>query len=219
MPAIQRLARTDRRPNNTIMDIIWHGHACFTIKGKDATLVTDPFELGSKLPKLKADVVSLSGEGKIPEIEGTAKVLDWPGEFEVSDVAIVSLAPNGEESIIFTFALDGIRICHLGFLSHELSDEVLDRIGDVDVLLLPVGGGPVLDGKMAQKVMEAIEPRVVIPMLFGATESELKLTGPEEFLKAIGKTELEPREKYSLNGRSSLPEGNMEFVVLTPKLA
>lgn len=201
------------------MDILWHGHSCFTLKGKDATIVTDPFELGAKLPKLKGNIVSLSKEEKIAEVEGEAKVLDWPGEFEVSDVAIVSLAANGEETTIFTFVLDGIRICHLGFLAHELTDEILDRIGDVDVLLLPVGGDTVLDGKLAQKVMEAIEPRVVIPMLYAASDSDLKLGGAEEFLKAIGKTELEARDKYSLAGRSTLPEGNMEFVLLTPKLA
>lgn len=201
------------------MDIIWHGHSCFTLKGKDATIVTDPFKLGAVLPKLKANIVTLSGEGKMEEVDGEPKVLDWPGEFEVSDVAIVSLAPNGGESNIFTFALDGIRICHLGYLSAEISDEVIDQIGDVDVLLLPVGGEIVLDGKLAQKVMEAIEPRVVIPMLYSATDSDLKLSGAEEFLKAVGKTELEARDKYTLGGRSALPDGNMEFVILTPKLA
>ncbi len=163
------------------MDIIWHGHSCFTLKGKDATIVTDPYELGAKLPKLKANIITLSGEGKLAEVDGEAKTLDWPGEFEVSDVAIVSIAPNGEGSNIFTFALDGIRICHLGHLAQELSDEILDQIGDVDVLLLPVVGGIVVDGKTAQKVMEAIEPRVVIPMLYSATESELQLSGAEEF--------------------------------------
>lgn len=201
------------------MDILWHGHSCFTLKGKDATIVTDPFELGAKLPKLKANIVSLSKEEKAVEVEGEPKVLDWPGEFEVSDVAIVSVAANGEESVIFTFALDGIRICHLGFLAHELSDEVLNKIGEVDVLLIPVGGDVVMDGKLAQKVMESIEPRVVIPMFYSATDSDMKLSGPEEFLKAVGKTELEAREKYSLGSRSALPEGNMEFVLLTPKVA
>ncbi|QQR54708.1 MBL fold metallo-hydrolase [Candidatus Peregrinibacteria bacterium] len=201
------------------MDIIWHGHSCFSLKGKDATIVTDPFKLGAELPKLKADIVTLSGEGKTEEVEGDPKILDWPGEFEVSDVAIVSLAPNGGESNIFTFALDGIRICHLGYLSHEISDEVIDQIGDVDVLLLPVGGEIVLDGKLAQKVMEAIEPRVVIPMLYSASASDLKLSGAEEFLKAVGKTELEARDKYTIGARSALPDGNMEFILLTPKLA
>lgn len=200
------------------MDILWHGHTCFTIKGKSATIVTDPFELGSKLPKLKADIVSLSEEKEVLEVEGEPKILDWPGEFEVSDVAIEAIRPEGEESSIFIFAIDGIKICHLGFLSHELHDDVLDHIGDVDILMIPVGGGSVLDAKTAQKVVEAIEPRVVIPMLYNATETSLDIKGAEEFLKALGKMGQETVEKYSVAGRASLPDGSMGFVVLEPKL-
>jgi len=201
------------------MDITWHGHSCFTIKGKDATILTDPFEgLGVKLPKLKADIVSMSGEGEMVELEGTPKVLDWPGEFEIANVSIEAFSPNGEPFNIFIFAIDGLKICHLSYLSHELSDETLDRIGEVDILMVPVGGSEVLDGKTAQKVVEAIEPRVVIPMLYAATETKLKIKGAEEFLKAMGKTEKEPVEKFSISGRSSLPAENMEFVLLAPKL-
>lgn len=199
------------------MDIIWHGHSCFTLKSKDATIVTDPFDMGAKLPKLKADIVSLSGETEPVEVEGNPKVLDWPGEFEACNTPIESLPVDGDGAV-FIFMMDGVKVCHLGYLSHELSDEVLDHIGDVDVLLVPVGGDVVLDGKTAQKVVEAIEPRVVIPMLYSATESKLKIGGAEEFLKAVGKSELAPRDKYSVSGRSALPEGTMEFVVLEPKL-
>lgn len=201
------------------MDITWHGHSCFTIKGKDATIVTDPFEgLGVKLPKLKADIVSVSGEGEIAEVDGNPKVLNWPGEFEVSNVAIEALCPLGENFSIFIFALDGIKICHLGYLSHELTEELIDKIGEVDVLMIPVGGAEVLDGKLAQKVVEAIEPRVVIPMLYAATETKLNIGGAAEFLKAMGKTQVEPMEKFSLGSRSSLPEDRMEFALLTPKI-
>lgn len=201
------------------MDITWHGHSCFTIKGKDATIVTDPFEgLGVTLPKLKANIVSLSGEGKIAEIEGNPKVLDWTGEFEVAGVAIESLNPNGDSSNVFIFAIDGFKICHLSYLSHELSDETLEHIGEVDILMIPVGGGEVLDGKAAQKVVEEIEPRIVIPMLFAATETKLKIKGIEDFLKAMGKTQQEAIEKFSISSRSALPEEKMDFVLLAPKL-
>jgi L-ascorbate metabolism protein UlaG (beta-lactamase superfamily) len=201
------------------MDITWHGHSCFTIKGKDATIVTDPFEgLGTKLPKLKANVVSLSGEGETAEVDGNPKVLDWPGEYEVSNVAIEAICPLGENFNIFVFALDGIKICHLSYLSHELPEDLLDRIGEVDILMVPVGGSEVLDGKLAQKVVEAIEPRVVIPMLYAGTETKLKIGGIADFLKAMGKTATEPTEKYSVSSRSSLPEDRMDFVVLEPKL-
>lgn len=207
------------------MDITWHGHSCFTIRGKEAIIVTDPFVgLGAVLPKLKADIVTLSGEGEITEFEReettgkVPKTLNWPGEFEISNVSIEAFPPNGEPMNFFIFVLDGIKICHLAYLSHELSDEVLDHIGDVDVLMIPVGGHVVLDGKTAQKVVEAIEPRVVIPMLYAATDTKLKIGGSEEFLKAMGKTEREPIEKFSISTRSSLPEESMEFVLLTPKL-
>lgn len=201
------------------MDIIWHGHSCFTIKGKDATIVTDPFEgLGTKLPKFKADIVSLSGEGEIAELDEGAKVLNWPGEFEVSNVAIESICPLGESFNIFIFALDGIKICHLSYLSHELTEELVNQIGEVDILMIPVGGSEVLEGKAAQKVVEAIEPRVVIPMLYAATETKLKIGGAQDFLKAMGKTDVAPLEKYSIGSRSALPEDRMEFVMLSPKL-
>lgn len=200
------------------MDIFWHGHSCFTIKGKSATIVTDPFELGTKLPKLKANIVSLSEDIAAVEVEGNPKVLDWPGEFEVSDVAIEAIRPEGENSSIFIFAIDGIKICHLGFLTHELHDDVLDHIGDVDILMVPVGGGSVLDAKTAQKVVEAIEPRIVIPMLYNATETTLEIKGAEDFLKALGKMGQEAVDKYSVAARANLPEGSMGFVVMEPKL-
>ncbi|MFA6023802.1 MAG: MBL fold metallo-hydrolase [Candidatus Gracilibacteria bacterium] len=201
------------------MDIIWHGHSCFTIKGKDATIVTDPFEgLGVKLPKLKADIVSVSGEGELAEVDGNPKVLDWPGEFEVCSVAIESINLLAENLNIFIFAIDGIKICHLSALSHELSEELVNQIGEVDILMVPVGGAEVLDGKLAQKVVEAIEPRMVIPMFFAATDTKLGIGGPADFLKAMGKTEVIPAEKFSINSRASLPEDRMDFALLAPKI-
>jgi len=200
------------------MEIYWHGHSCFTIKSKEATIVTDPFKMGETLPPLKADIVTLCGEGEIAEVAGDPRVLDWPGEFEVKGISIESFHPNGDETNAFLFQVEGIHICHLGYLSHEISDEVLERIGDVDILLVPVGGGLVLDGKTAQKVVESIEPRIVIPMVYGATKTQLQIGGVEEFLKAVGKSELVPVEKFSIASRANLPEGTMEFVLLEPKL-
>ncbi|MFT7183954.1 MAG: L-ascorbate metabolism protein UlaG (beta-lactamase superfamily) [Oceanicoccus sp.] len=213
------------------MDITWHGHSCFTIKGESVTIVTDAYEgLGSKLPKLSAKILTfgdaLAGkEGTKLEIEG-AKVLDWPGEFEVSGVGIegFNAADNakeggaeGEDVNIFVFSVDGIKICHLSGLAHELSDDLLNHVGDIDILLLPVGGTVVLDGKRAKGVLESIEPRIVIPMYYSATESKLEIGGAEEFLKLVSKTELEAVKKFSVKDRSDLPDGLMEFVKLEPQ--
>lgn len=213
------------------MDIIWHGHSCFTIKGEEAIIVTDAYDgLGSSVPKVKADIVTFGDELAGKEAEQTsyegAKVIDWPGEFEVSGVAIEGFSADrfareggveGENVTVYVFAVDGIKICHLSGLAHELSAELLDHIGDVDILLLPVGGKAVLDGKKAHSVVESIEPRVVIPMYYSATNSKLEIGGAEEFLKAVGKTELAAEKKYTVKGKSALPDGLMEFVKLDPQ--
>lgn len=205
------------------MDIIWHGHSCFTLKGEDAVIVTDPYNgLGSTLPKLKAHVVTFgdahaqSVNAEAAEVEGSPKILDWPGEFEVAGVNIEALAQD--QGNIFLFNIDGMKVCHLGGLAHELSDETLELIGDVDILLIPVGGGSVLDAKPAQRLVEAIEPRVVIPMYFMSGESKMDIQGPSEFLKAVGKSNLEPLDKFTVKGRATLPEESMEFVLLEPQL-
>lgn len=215
------------------MDIIWHGHSCFTIKGENATIVTDPYNgLGTKLPKLTANIVSVGDKlaettGELAPVEGDPKVLDWPGEFEVSGVSIEAFSADrhakeggleGENVNLFVFAIDGIKVCHLSGLAHDLSDELLERIGDIDVLLLPVGGAEVLDAKVAQSVMDSIEPRVVIPMYTSETPTNFNIGGPEEFLKLVGKTELAAEAKYSVKGRSALPGDQTEFVRLEPKL-
>lgn len=208
------------------MKIKWHGHSCFSIEGDDATLVIDPYEgLGTDLPAFKADIVIFSDEladkeGKRMEIEG-AKVLDWPGEFEVSNVAIEGFSAKrharngdneGENVNVFVFVLDGVKFCHLSGLSHELSVELLDRIGDVDVLMIPVGGGVVMDAKTAQSVVESVEPRMVMPMYYSEGKTKLDLKGAEDFMKAFGKTELEAVSSYKLTGKSALSDGAMEFV-------
>lgn len=212
------------------MDITWHGHSCFTIKSKDATIVTDPYEgLGGPFPKLKADIVTLGDElaekkGSIAEVGGDPKILNWPGEFEISNIFIEGFsaekfakngASNGRNVNIYVFAVEGVKICHLSGLAHELSDELLERIGDVDILLVPVGGEEVLDGKTAQNVVEAIEPRVVIPMYFTDGDSKLKIGDASIFLKAVGKTELNAEKKYSVASKSSLPDDTMSFVLLS----
>jgi L-ascorbate metabolism protein UlaG (beta-lactamase superfamily) len=213
------------------MDITWHGHACVTIKGEDATIVCDPYEgLGNKLPKFKADIVTFGDalaeeKGTKVQVEGDPKILDWPGEFEVNGVAIEGVSAShsakegsqeGENVTVYVFVVDGIKICQLGGLSHELSVEALDRIGDVDVLLLPVGGGDVMDAKRAQKIMDTIEPRIVVPIYHSAAPSDLNISGSGEFLKLVGKTEQATESKLTIKGRSSLPEGIMIYTLLDP---
>jgi L-ascorbate metabolism protein UlaG (beta-lactamase superfamily) len=101
---------------------------------------------------------------------------------EHDDVAGTTRGPNS----IFCFTLGGLRVCHLGDLGQAaLRPEQIAAIGDVDVLIIPVGGGPTLGGEPAAAVVRALAPRLVIPMHYGTPQVDF-LEPPDAFLEALG---------------------------------
>jgi L-ascorbate metabolism protein UlaG (beta-lactamase superfamily) len=112
---------------------------------------------------------------------------------------------SGEETLIFCFAVNRVRFCHLGELGHTLTSEMVKKIGDVDVLMIKIGEGSNLDSKKAMDIIEEIEPRIVIPM--GSAETAASL-------KTLGIDEAETAEKFSIKKRSELPEEQMKYLVL-----
>ncbi|MEK7672747.1 MAG: MBL fold metallo-hydrolase [Patescibacteria group bacterium] len=186
------------------MEIIWHGNSCLTFKGKGGvTLITNPQTVSGKM---KGEIVLVSGPNdKAIEVEGSKNVVDWPGEYEMSDIPIFGL--QVDKTVIYCFEIEGIKICHLGELANTLTSETVKDIGDVDVLVIKVGAGSNLDGKKAMEVIEEIEPRVVIPM----TEDN----DAEMAIKSIGANQVETAEKFVIKSRSELPEDQMRYVALT----
>ncbi len=185
------------------MEINWHGQSSFTIKGSSATVAIDP-----QNDNIKANVVLFTKQDSESGIKD-AKILSWPGEYEVSNVsieAIPSVPPQDKPINIFTFAIDNIRICSLGTLSTDITEAMFERIGDIDILIVPVGSKDVLNTKQAQTIVEEIDPRVVILSCYEGA--------PSEFLKAVGKTDLSPKDKFSVKLKSELPEATTEFVLL-----
>ncbi|EKD63152.1 MAG: Zn-dependent hydrolase, partial [uncultured bacterium] len=218
------------------MEIIWHGHSCFTIKDKGVTIVTDPYtNLGTKLPALKADVVTLSdelvfSEGNVAKVEGEPKIFSWPGEYEVKGIGIEGynafhFAKSAEDEknanckiVIYNFFFNGYKICHLSGLGHRLTSELTESIGDVDILLVPIGGNLVIDYKKAIEVIEQIEPKIVIPMYYKIPGSKLDIGGLDEFLKAVGKTTVEPLESFEVKKKEELPIDRTDYIILKPML-
>ncbi len=216
------------------MDITWHGHSCFTIKEKGVTIVTDPYtNLGTKLPKLKADIVTLSDElidteGNIAEVAGEPRTLSWPGEYDIKGVGIEGysafhFAKSQETAekanckvVIYNFFVNGFKVCHLSGLGHRLTSELTESIGDVDVLLVPIGGNLVIDHKKAVEVIEQIEPKLVIPMYYKIKGSKLDVGELEPFLKAVGKTDAEEIETLEIKKVEELPSDKTDYVVLKP---
>jgi L-ascorbate metabolism protein UlaG (beta-lactamase superfamily) len=159
------------------MDITWHGNTCFTLKGKTVTVVTNPDK--SIKTALKGEIVlsSLGEDAELAEVKDSKKAFDWPGEYEVAEVPIIGLKAwtrskskeeedgqkAGEGTIIFFFDLEGVKVCHLGGLGHKLTTEMIDEIGDIDVLLVPVGDDSNLKGK-TEEIIGQIDPRMVVLM-------------------------------------------------------
>ena len=192
------------------MQIRWFGQSAFLIS-VERTVFVDPFgpmeglaERGMQFdyPAIKgveADLLLVTHEhadhnaidvvGGSPQIvRSTAGTFDSPlGEViavasEHDDAAGTKRGPN----TIFAFALNGLRLCHFGdFGQSELRPEQQRAIGSVDVLLLPVGGGPTVGGEPAAAIVRALKPRLVVPMHY-RTDAVTFLDPPDAFLDALG---------------------------------
>ncbi len=200
------------------MDVFWLGHSCFRIKGKRATIVTDPFppDLGYALGEPVADIVTVShqhpGHSYVSGVSGSPHNITGPGEYEVSGVLIIGFptfhdAEKGArlgKNNVYLMEIDGVTICHLGDLGHTMNTEQVEDIDEVDVLLLPVGGVSTIGAVSAAETIRQIEPKIVIPMHFKTSELKRELDPVEKFLKEMGTGQVEPLPKFSITP-SSLP--------------
>ncbi|MCD6288887.1 MAG: MBL fold metallo-hydrolase [Anaerolineae bacterium] len=211
------------------MEITWYGHACFRLREKGVVIVTDPYDksLGYVLPRLRADVVTSShqspGHSAVGLIKGNPKALTGPGEYEVHGVFITGIPTRharkrnqpGERNTVFLFDLGGLSVCHLGDLGHLLSEEQVEAIGEVSVLLIPVGGGRTLDASRAAEVVSQIEPRIVIPMHYQTPTCSRQLDKLDKFLRAMGVSSAEPQPSLTVTA-TNLPD-ETQVVVLEYK--
>lgn len=212
------------------MNISWLGHSCFRlsekIDGQEVVIVTDPYgkEVGLFPQKQKADIVTISHHAfdhdNLDKISGNLSenfmVFDRPGEYEVRQVFITGVSTDMKKSdlpnIIFKFEIDHVSVAHLGDLQTKLTDEQIEELGDVDILLIPVGGGETIGAEVAAEVVRQIEPRIVIPMHYKSEGVKLNLDDEKKFLKEIGgQVEKLPKLKIS---RKDLPEDSMKVIIL-----
>ncbi len=216
------------------MDITYLGHSSFKIKTRSATIITDPFDsemVGFKFPVMDADIVTVSHDHKdhnqAEKVSGVKKVIAGPGEYEVMGVSIMAYPSfhddkKGEErgkNTIYLFEADGLNILHLGDLGHELSEDMINEMGDIDILMIPVGGDYTIGPKEASDLVSKIEPYFVIPMHYqtpGLSSAFSKLEPVETFLKESGLTS-EVLPKFSVKKEDILEDQNTKVIVLERK--
>ena len=208
------------------MDISWLGHSCFKIRGSHATVITDPYppSLGYSLGKPNAHIVTVShqhpGHSYVRGIDGEPKLITRPGEYEISGVLIIGIATYHDEeggakrgrNTLYLVEVDEVSICHLGDLGHELTTEQVEKLDNVDVLLLPVGGISTIDAPVAAKVVRQLEPKVVIPMHYKTPAVKRELEPVERFLKETGIKQVDSSPKLSFT-KQSLPVSTQVFLL------
>jgi L-ascorbate metabolism protein UlaG (beta-lactamase superfamily) len=208
------------------MEISWLGHSCFRLKGRQATVITDPFspDLGYSLGKPTATIVTVShqhpGHSYVEGIGGDPRLVIGPGEYEISNVLIIGIATFHDEdrgsirgkNTIYLIEMDELSVCHLGDLGHVLTDEQVEELGNVDVLMVPVGGISTVNAAKAAEIVRQLEPKVVLPMHYKTPEINLELEPVDRFLKEIGAHDIAPQAKLSLS-KTNLPISTQVFLL------
>ncbi len=203
------------------MQISWLGHACFKITHKDKTILVDPYDkdIGLKPPRAKADILIAARKKTtgIESVSGDYFLISNPGEYEVGGIfAYCFPVGEGEDrKIIYRLEIEEISIAHLSNLDRNLSDSELDDLENVDVLLIPVGGGDVLDAKKASTLIKEIEPRIVIPMYYKIKGLKKDLDPVDKFIKEMGVKDSAPVPKLTIK-KKDLPQEETEVVILEP---
>lgn len=214
-------------------DIQYLGHACFRLRGRDGIVLCDPFDraIGIDMGRPTAHIVTVSHNhidhnnvAAVRPVRERLFVVDGPGEYEVSGVMITGIrsyhdtqkgADRGVNTI-YVIHLDDVVFCHLGDLGHDLSQQQIEEIGNVDVLFVPVGGGETIGPVEASGVISQIEPRMVVPMHYalGQTSFEYELAGLEKFTHELGLKDVVAEEKVTVNSSSLPAEGDETRVVV-----
>ncbi|MFQ6019236.1 MAG: MBL fold metallo-hydrolase [Dehalococcoidia bacterium] len=211
------------------MEIVWLGHSCFRIRGREAAIVTDPCPptSGYNIGKPSAAIVTISHDhdnhSYLKGVAGSPRVIDGPGEYEINGVFLSGIptyhdARKGAEhgnNTSFVLEMETLRVCHLGDLGHVPTADQVEELSGVHILLVPVGGHTTIDAAAAAEVVSLLEPRLVIPMHYDTPAAAVPLASLDRFLREMGVKSYEPQAKLPLS-RSALPQ-ETQVVVLDYK--
>lgn len=215
------------------MELTWYGHSCFRITERSQTsVITDPYHPSIGLPelKLKADLVSVShdqpGHNAVDLIKGYEYVIHGAGEYEVGELFVTGIPMHfydeeTETSIhnvayLFEYT-NNLTVLHLGDLHHVPDQSTIEQLGEVNVLLIPVGGGRGLRAGQAADVIALVEPHYVVPMHYAMDGLTVELDSVDRFLKAMGVSQAQELDTLKVTS-SSLPE-QTQVVLLEPTIS
>ncbi|MGQ9676721.1 MAG: MBL fold metallo-hydrolase [Chloroflexota bacterium] len=212
------------------MEITWLGHSAFRLRGKEATVLTDPYgsEIGYVLGKVSADIVTVSHDhydhNNVGAVTGSPKVISGPGEYEIRGVRITGIRTFHDsegglrrgKNTVYVIELDDLVVAHLGDLGHVPTPEQVQQMGNVDVLLIPVGGTFTINAAQAAEVVNLVEPKIVIPMHYKTPSLKLDVDSADRFLREMGVKQVEPQPKLVVN-KGALPAETTVVLLVNQK--
>lgn len=180
-----------------MLQIRWHGHSCFEITN-DMTLVTDPHDgrsIGIPAPSVSGDIILVSHDHfdhnstKTVEKEDS-KIIRDDRKRNISNIEIRGVETSHDDAkgakrgknIMYKFTVEGINFCHMGDLGHEIDDETVQKIGNVDILFIPIGGNFTIDDRQAWNVINKVKPKIIVPMHYRIGGLSIPISGIDPFL-------------------------------------
>jgi L-ascorbate metabolism protein UlaG (beta-lactamase superfamily) len=200
------------------MLISWLGGNYFKLQSNEHSLIFNPYSLDkvTKVAKAKADIVLFTDPSKLAQakVEETAFVIASPGEYELKDIFIYGYELQGK--IVYEVTMEDIKIIFLGEFDHqELENGDLELVEGADILILPVGGGDLTTAKEASRLINKIEPRIVIPSCYAISGSKFKADKIDVFKKEFG-VSAEEVDKFRIKKKDLITE-DVKLIILKPK--
>jgi L-ascorbate metabolism protein UlaG (beta-lactamase superfamily) len=207
------------------MQIQYFGLSSFKISTKDATIITDPFDKQSGLtpPRGNADLLILAEKSMalynaISGISGEPFLVNDPGEYDVKGVTITGIPLKQDEGrfvTVFLIEAEDIKILNLAHIREfSMNESDLESLGEIDILIIPVGSNSVMTAKEAAKVVNEIEPKIVIPSHYQISGLSLPYEKVDTFLKEMG-GKGENMEKLTIKKKELVPE-QIKVITLDP---
>lgn len=211
------------------MQIFWHGYSAVRIESKNgdisSVVMTDPFEneAAMRFPRVtEPDILLLSNQNRknfnVEGVAGNPFLISDPGEYEVKGVFVKGIQdPKAEEGekrpLFYRIDTEGISIAFLGQTKRKPTDLELEELGNIDILILPVGGGDVLDAKISASVINMIEPRIVIPVHYYIDGIKTELGKVKSFCDAVGGGKQQEMNKLKIT-KKELPADDVAVMVI-----
>lgn len=211
------------------MQIFWHGYTSIRIEAKtgdaECTLLTDPYENESSLrfPRtLQPDVLVLSHQDRskfnLEPVQGTPFIVSDPGEFEVKGMFVTGIQDKTkdegkERPVMYRFTAEGMNLAFLGGMKRVPTEAEMAELGNIDILLIAVGGGDYMDAKMAAEIIAELEPRMVIPLAYDIPGIKAKLGSVDAFVKQLGASQRQDANRLKI-AKKDLPADQLVITVL-----